>query len=107
MWAIAVKILGERCREGIKEIMVETADNNELVRWEKEEATQWYIGRHPQVMNPHERKSVYVGDSQIPGSDEGLFARRSFMPRDIVSYFSGTRTFPRNMFFDNMTEAET
>jgi len=107
VWATAVKIVGERCREGIKEIMVETADNDEDVRWEKEEATQWYIGRHPQVMDPHERKSVYVGDSLIPGSDEGLFARRSFMPGDIVSYFSGTRTFARDMFFDNMTEAET
>jgi len=107
VWATAVKIVGERCREGIKEIMVETADNDEDVRWEKEEATQWYIGRHPQVMDPHERKSVYVGDSLIPGSDEGLFARRSFMPGDIVSYFSGTRTFARDMFFDNMTEPET
>ena len=57
-------------------------------------------------MDPHERKSVYVSDSLIPGSDEGLFARRSFMPGDIVSYFSGTRTFARDMFFDNMTEAE-
>ena len=40
VWPTAVKIVGERCREGIKEIMVETADSDEDVRWEKEEATQ-------------------------------------------------------------------
>ena len=28
VWATAVKIVGERCREGIKEIMVETADSD-------------------------------------------------------------------------------
>ena len=89
VWATAVSIVGERCKEGMKEIMVEQAVSDGEVRWEKEEATQWFITRHPQVMDPHERKSVYVGESLIPGSDEGLFARRSFMPGDIVSYFRG------------------
>ena len=64
------------------------------------------IGQNPTVMDPHERKSVFVKTSLIPGSDEGLFARRAFSPGEIVSYFSGQRTFPWQMFHDNITEEE-
>lgn len=64
------------------------------------------IGQNPAVMDPHERKSVFVKTSLIPGSNEGLFARRAFSPGEIVSYFSGQRTFSSVMFHDNMTEKE-
>ena len=64
------------------------------------------IGQHPTVMDPHERKSVFVKTSLIPGSNEGLFARRAFSPGEIVSYFSGQRTFSSEMFHSNMTEEE-
>ena len=57
-------------------------------------------------MDPHERKSVFVKTSLIPGSNEGLFARRAFNPGEIVSYFSGQRTFSSLMFHDNMTAEE-
>ena len=62
------------------------------------------MGQNPTVMDPHERKSVFVKTSLIPGSDEGLFARRAFSPGEIVSYFSGQRTFSWLMFHSNMTE---
>eukprot|EP00091_Calanus_sinicus_P013606 TRINITY_DN30199_c0_g1_i1.p1 TRINITY_DN30199_c0_g1~~TRINITY_DN30199_c0_g1_i1.p1 ORF type:complete len:288 (-),score=95.93 TRINITY_DN30199_c0_g1_i1:1-864(-) len=104
--ATAVDIVGERCKDGIKELMVEPAVKDGGVRWEKQEANHWFIGKNPLVMDPHERKSVYVGESLIPGSEEGLFARRAFMSGDIVSYFSGTKTFSSNIFFKNMTNAE-
>ena len=90
--ATTVDIVGERCNDGIKELLVETAANDGNVRWIKEEANHTYAEKHQQVMDPYERKSVYVGDLLIPGSGEGLFARRSFLPGDIVSYFSGTKT---------------
>ena len=64
------------------------------------------MGHHPTVMDPHERKSVFVKNSLIPGSNEGLFARRAFSPGEIVSYFSGQRTFSSLMFHSNMTEEE-
>ena len=104
--ATAVDIVGERCNDGIKELLVETAANDGNVRWIKEEANHTYAGKHQQVMDPYKRKSVYVGDSLIPGSGEGLFARRSFLPGDIVSFFSGTKTFRENIFSRNMTPAE-
>ena len=57
-------------------------------------------------MDPHERKSVFVKTSLIPGANEGLFARRAFSPGEIVSYYSGQRTFNSLMFQPNMTEEE-
>ena len=57
-------------------------------------------------MDPHERKSVFVKTSLIPGSNEGLFARRAFSPGEIVSYFSGQRTYDSKMFHANMTQEE-
>ena len=33
------------------------------------------LGQHPNVMDPMERKNVYVGASTQPFADEGLFAR--------------------------------
>ena len=104
--AIAVDIVGERCAGGKKELLLEPAGKDGGVRWKKEETDHRYTGQHPQVMDPYERKSVYVGQSLIPGSGEGLFARRYFLPGDIVSYFGGTKTYSCNMFFDNLTDSE-
>ena len=58
-------------------------------------------------MDPFERKSVFVGSSTTDGANEGLFARRSFRPGDLVSYFSGQRALQDWILPDNLTEAET
>ena len=34
-----------------------------------------HLGQHPTVIDPMERKNVYVGTSKQPFADEGLFAR--------------------------------
>ena len=48
--ATAVDIIGERCKDGIKELLIEPAVKDGGVRWEKKEANHWIIGKHPQVM---------------------------------------------------------
>ena len=80
--AIAVDIVGERCKDGVKELMIEPAVKDGGVRWEKQEANHWFIGKNPLVMDPYERKSVYVGESLIPGSEEGLFNQYVFQKHD-------------------------
>ena len=55
-------------------------------------------------MEPHERRSVYIGSSHITGGGEGIFARRSFSPGELVSYFNGVRVTEEMMFWDNMTK---
>ena len=104
--AKSVNILAQRCRNGMKELMIRPSTHAADVKWIREEADRWHITKHALVMDPHERKSVYVGRSQVKGANEGLFARRDFLPGSIVSYFAGTRTFEKFMFFDNMTEEE-
>jgi len=57
-------------------------------------------------MDPQEKKQVYVATSERAGAGEGLFARRKFLPGELVSYFSGKKTVEEEMFFDNMTAVE-
>ena len=56
------------------------------------------------MVEPHERRSVYIGASIISGGGEGIFARRSFSPGQLVSYFNGVRVTEEMMFRDNMTK---
>jgi len=106
--ARAVDIVAERCQEGIKEIKLKfnTRDN-----------TVWRVADSESLMRsfartvePHERKSVYIGKSRVDGdtevTGEGIFARRLFLPGDLVTYFAGVKTTEDEMFHDNMTELE-
>ena len=103
--ATAVNIVAERCVAGIKELKFE-ASSEENVSWKREEANATYIGQHPKVMDPHEKKSVYVDQSFIPRSKEGVFAVRKFLPGHLISYFGGLKTFEENFLLPDMTEEE-
>ena len=87
-----VRIVATRCRGGLKELLLvegsATEDSGEsLTIWRREDTNATWLGSYPRVMDPHERRSVYVGQSAIPGSGEGLFARRSFLPGELVAYY--------------------
>ena len=58
------------------------------------------------MIDPFERKSVFVDTSTVEGANEGLFAKRHFRPGDLVSYFSGQRTLQDLILHDNMTVSE-
>ena len=84
--------MATRCRGGLKELLLvegsATEDSGEsLTIWRREDTNATWLGSYPRVMDPHERRSVYVGQSAIPGSGEGLFARRSFLPGELVAYY--------------------
>ena len=122
----AVNVVGERCNDGLKEIIVAPVEHDPEVIWRKDPNSNkltlpHYVGQHPTVMDPHERKSVYVHKSGIDGANEGLFARlkklsrnnlykrlnfyrRNFRPGDLISYFSGQKTLSKLIFHANMSE---
>ena len=84
----AVDVVGERCNLGLKEIIVSPSKHDPDVIWRQDPninklTLPHYVGQHPTVMDPHERKSVYVHTSAIDGANEGLFARFSinFLPQ--------------------------
>ena len=101
--ARAVIITEERCHNGIKEIRTKKIASDQTL-WSKDIANTTHITRYAKTVDPHERRSVYVGESQLPGGGEGIFARRTFMPGDLVSYFNGIRVTEDMMFYENMTE---
>ena len=49
---------------------------------------------------------VYVATSGKAGGGQGLFARRQFLPGELVSYLSGVKTMAEEFLFDNMTLEE-
>ena len=49
---------------------------------------------------------VYVATSGRAGGGQGLFARREFLPGELISYFAGKKTVEEEFLFDNMTAAE-
>jgi hypothetical protein len=104
--ATAVDIVAERCYKGVKELKIELSDHNKHVVWEREQTNLTYIGKNRKAMDPYERKSVYIGMSSKPNSKEGLFARRKFLPGDIVSYYGGQKLFEKDKIFKNMTVEE-
>ena len=57
-------------------------------------------------MDPFEKKSVFVDQSSIFTAEEGLFAQRMFSPGDLISYYSGQKTYLRNIVPNNMTSPQ-
>ena len=77
---VSVDVTGERCNLGLKDILVKPVKHDPEVIWRKEPNSNklslpHYVGQHPTVMDPQERKSVYINRSTIPSANEGIFAR--------------------------------
>ena len=49
---------------------------------------------------------MYVATSGKADGGQGLFARRQFLPGELVSYLSGVKTMEEEFLFDNMTLEE-
>ena len=49
---------------------------------------------------------MYVATSGRRGGGQGLFARRQFLPGELVSYFGGKKTLEEQFLFENMTLEE-
>ena len=104
--ATAVDVVAERCYKGIKEIRMRPLEHEKEVIWEKEETSVNNIGKNRKVMDPYERKSVYVALATNPLANQGLFARRKFSRGDIVSYYGGQKLFKEDKIFPNMSVEE-
>ena len=49
---------------------------------------------------------MFVATSGRRGGGQGLFARRQFLPGELVSYFGGKKTLEEQFLFENMTLEE-
>ena len=100
-----VKVIAERCNSNMKQLIFKRSEKRKVL-WRRETLFNTFgqFGRHS---DPHERKAVYVGKSSILGAGEGLFARRRFSAGQLVSYFGGVKSYRREFWSRNRTEAET
>jgi len=103
--ARSVIITEERCNNGMKEVRTRLIEADQTL-WSRDISNATHITKYAKTVDPHEKRSVYVGESQLAGGGEGIFARRSFLPGQLVSYFNGIRVTEDMMFYENMTEGE-
>jgi hypothetical protein len=73
----AVHIVGERCKNGIKEIKLERASSDKNVIWTKHDTNAIYIEQSPTVMDPYEQKSIYVDQSEITTAEYKILCRQT------------------------------
>ena len=76
----------ERCRNGLKEVQTRLTRQEQGTLWTQELSNKTHITRFAKTIEPHEQRSVYVGESSLAGGGEGIYAKRSFLPGEI-SYF--------------------
>ena len=89
---------------GIKEIKFATVEKRKEIIWKKEILNSTYIGMHPTVRDPFERRGIYLGQSLVPGAGQGIFAKRDFFSSELVSYLSGVKIDKDDMFPPDLTQ---
>ena len=96
------KIVAERCNDGIKEIKISKVKSG-APTFKYARATKLNIGDQPTVMDPYEKKIVYVNTTDW--GDDGLFAKRDIKKGELVSYYNGMifNATENELWFDNHT----
>ena len=96
------KIVAERCKYGMKEILVSAPHpKSSVLRFKRNNHLRVH---QPTIMDPFEKNSVYIRETM--GKGEGLFARRDIEPREVVSYYSGVVVPPMEFHGCNSTGYE-
>ena len=79
------KIVAERCKYGMKEILMSGTDQKSpILSFKRNNNLRVH---DPKIMDAFEKSRVYVSESR--GKGDGLFARRDIESDEIVSYYSG------------------
>ena len=81
------KVIAERCNQGMKEIQIaKPKPNTPTFRYSR--PTRIRIGDQPAIMDPYERKNIYVSDGE---EGDGVFARKNISKGEVIMYYSGLR----------------
>ena len=79
------RVIGEKCHRGIKEILLEKPDPQSPT-FKYTPRTHINIGDQPTVMDPYERKNIYIDKGVM---DDGVFAKRNMSKHDLITYYGG------------------
>ena len=96
------KIIRERCCNGIKEIKVaKPKHGSPILKYQRPNMIR--IADQPKVMDALDRRNIFIR----PGPwGDGIFAKRHFVPGDIISYYSGLLWSHQDLFPLNQTFEE-
>lgn len=82
----AAFVTKERCRNGIKEVEF-SQPTGDIFSYKPPDNKSY--GNKPTVPDPYETLSVYVKESSVASSGEGLFASRDIPRGDMVALYNG------------------
>ena len=78
-------VIAERCKRGLKEIRIaKPKPNSPTFRYSH--PTRLRIGDQPTVMDPYERKNIYISDGE---EGDGVFAKANISKGEVIMYYSG------------------
>ena len=78
-------VIAERCNRGMKEILIaKPKSNTAIFRYSR--PTRIRIGDQPVVMDPYERRNVYISDGK---EGDGVFAKKHIPKGELIMYYSG------------------
>ena len=93
------RIIGERCRNGIKEIKVKRPQmESPFLYYNRPNLIR--ISDKPTLMDALDRRNIFIKSGPF---GEGVFAKRNFVSGDIVAYYSGLLWPPTDLFPINQT----
>ncbi len=72
-----------------------------------EQATETSATSQPTLMDPLDHRNVFVGMSRLNDTGNGMFARRTILPNELVVNYAGMVVYEEgDLYTDNMTAFE-
>ena len=72
-----------------------------------EQPNDTFIATRPGLMDPHDRKNVFIGQSALTFAGEGMFARRDIPAHVMFVSYAGLYVYDENaIYHKNMTDLE-
>lgn len=69
-----------------------------------EEANETFVTSQPLLMDPYDKRNLYVAPSRIPHTGQGLFAKRTIPAQTLVATYAGLRVYDEDLLYlDDMT----
>ena len=79
------KIIGERCNQGIKEIIVaEPKENDVSLKYTL--PNHIHMGNQLNVMDPFERRNIHIRNGHM---GDTVYSNKNFVFGDLIAYYSG------------------
>lgn len=83
------KIIGYRCKNGIMELKFSSKLGEDIYKYE--EVTNKFLTSRPTLVDPLERRQIFVDNSTVIGmtTGDGLFAKRNIPANSLVAIYAG------------------